>query len=122
MLHKVQVSDDLKKIPAFFYRSAGGTEPVRDWLKGLDQADRRVVGHDIGKAEFGWPVGMPLCRALGGGLWEVRCNLPRGRIARVVFCIANARMVLLHGFEKKAQKIPASDLELARKRQKEIEK
>lgn len=116
------MADDLKKIPAVFYRSAGGAEPVRDWLKELDQVDRRIVGHDVGKAEFGWPVGMPLCRALGGGLWEVRSNLPHGRIARVIFCVSQSRMVLLHGFEKKTQKTPPADLDLARKRQKEIER
>lgn len=114
------MADDLKKLPAAFYRGASGAEPVRDWLKGLAEADRRIVGYDIGATEFGWPVGMPLCRPLGGGLWEVRSNLPHGRIARVIFCVSGGRMVLLHGFEKKAQKTPQPDLELARKRQKEI--
>jgi phage-related protein len=64
---------------------------------------------------------MPLCRALCGGLWEIRSNLPLGRIARVIFCVSAGRMVLLHGFEKKTQKTPKPDLEIARKRQKEIE-
>ena len=47
--------------------------------------------------------------------------LPSNRTARVIFCIAQGRMVLLHSFIKKTQKTPQSDLELARKRQKEIE-
>lgn len=64
---------------------------------------------------------MPLCRPLGGGLWEVRCNLTHGRIARVIFCAVQERMVLLHAFVKKTQKTPALDLHIARKRQKEIE-
>jgi phage-related protein len=116
------MNDGLKKLPAIFYRTAGGTEPVRDWLKRLDQADRLTIGHDIGDAEYGWPIGMPLCRSLGGGLWEVRSNLPRGRVARVIFCVSVGKMVLLHGFEKKTQKTPHQDLELARKRQKETER
>jgi phage-related protein len=111
----------LKRIPAVFYRSSSGNEPVRDWLKGLPDADRRIVGFDIGLVEFGWPIGMPLCRSLGGGLWEVRSNLTNGRIARVLFCIAQERMVLLHGFIKKSQSTPPQDLALARHRQKEIE-
>ena len=114
------MSDGLKKLPAMFYRSPGGAEPVRDWLKALPEADRRLMGRDIATAEFGWPIGMPLCRSLGGGLWEVRSSLTQGRIARVVFCASGGRMVLLHGFVKKAQKTPKPDLELARKRQKEI--
>jgi phage-related protein len=115
------VTDAIKKLPAVFFRSASGSEPVREWLKDLAPVDRRVVGYDIGKAEFGWPAGMPLCRALGGGLWEIRCSLPRGRIARVIFCVSAGRMVLLHGFEKKTQKTPKLDLEIASKRQREIE-
>jgi phage-related protein len=65
---------------------------------------------------------MPLCRKLGGGLWEVRSSLNGNRIARVVFCIAEGRMVLLHGFIKKTQKTPRTDLDLARDRQKMVER
>jgi phage-related protein len=75
----------------------------------------------IAQVEFGWPVGMPICRPLGGGLWEVRSNVQRGRIARVIFCIAHGHMVLLHGFIKKTQQTPSADLELARRRQKDVE-
>src|SRR5215207_10231603 len=110
-----------KRIPAVFYRSDSGAEPVRDWLKELPEQDRRIVGFDIALVEFGWPIGMPLCRSLGGGLWEVRSRLTQGRVARVIFCVAHDRMVLLHSFIKKTQKTPQPDLDLARKRQKEAE-
>jgi len=110
-----------KRLPAIFYRLPSGTEPVREWLRGLPVADRRTVGYDIATAELGWPIGMPLCRSLGGGLWEIRSNLPSKRIARVIFCATGGRMVLLHAFIKKTQKTPAADLALARKRQTEIE-
>jgi phage-related protein len=87
----------------------------------MPEADRRILGFDIAVVEFGWPVGMPLCKSLAGGLWEVRSNLTHGRIARVIFCVAHGRMVLLHGFIKKTPKTPQIDLDTARKRQKEIE-
>ena len=112
----------VKKLPAAFYRTPSGAEPVRDWLRDdLPPADRRKVGYDVGTVEFGWPVGMPVCQALGGGLWEIRSYLPSNRTARVIFCITEGRMVLLHGFIKKTQKTPRSDLELARTRQKDTE-
>jgi phage-related protein len=63
---------------------------------------------------------MPLCRALGHGLWEVRSTLTAGRIARVLFCIRGGQMVLLHGFMKKTQKTPGVDLALAIKRMQEL--
>lgn len=111
----------LKKLPAVFYATAVGNEPVREWLKEFDEEDRRVIGQDIATAEFGWPVGMPLSRSLGDGLFEIRSNISAGRIARVIFAVANERMVLLHGFVKKTQSTPKRELDLATKRLKEIE-
>jgi phage-related protein len=72
------------------------------------------------RVQFRWPVGMPLCRPLGAGLWEVRSNLPSNRIARVMFCFRDGHLVALHGFIKKIQKTPADELELARKRKDEV--
>ena len=116
------MSDELKRIPAVFYRNDNGKEPVRDWLQELEAEDRRKLGKDIATVEYGWPVGMPLCRSLGGGLWEVRSSLSSSKIARVIFCIAHGRMILLHAFIKKSQKTPAGDLKIAQERQKEIER
>jgi len=115
------MTETLKKVPAVFYRTAEGKEPVRDWIKGLNLDDRKVVGKDVQKVEFGWPIGLPVCRPLTKGLWEVRSSISHGRIARVIFCIAGERMVLLHGFIKKTQKTSQRDLDLALKRKKEIE-
>jgi phage-related protein len=110
----------MKRLPAAFYQLPSGREPVREWLKALEEEDRKIVGEDIKDVEFSWPIGMPLCRSLGKGLWEVRSDLAGGRIARVIFCIVGSQMVLLHGFIKKTQKTPAADLELALRRKKEI--
>jgi phage-related protein len=93
---------------------------VRDWLKELTPADRKIIGHDIRDLEFAWPIGLPLCRSLGGGLWEVRSNLTDRTIARVIFCVHENHALLLHGFVKKTQKTPAGDLDLARRRAKEV--
>jgi Phage derived protein Gp49-like (DUF891) len=76
-----------KRLQAWFYRSDAGREPVREWLKSLDGADRRIIGEDIKDVEFSWPIGMPLVRSLGRDLWEVCSSLPQGRIARVLFCV-----------------------------------
>lgn len=112
----------MKKVEARFYKSPGGSEPVRDWLLGLEREDRRIIGFDIATAEYGWPIGMPTCRAMGGGLFEIRSSLPGKRIARILLCHARGKLVLLHGFLKKTQKTPTGDLDLARTRMKEIVK
>ena len=88
---------------------------MREWLKSLPAVERRLIGADVKTVEFGWPIGMPVCRSLGKGLYEVRTNLPGNRIARVLFYIdKRSRMVLLHGFIKKTRRTPDEDLELAR--------
>jgi phage-related protein len=97
-----------------------GNQPVREWIRALSMEDRKLIGRDIQKVEFGWPLGMPYCRSLGNGLWEVRSDLTAGKIGRVIFCVARERMVLLHGFVKTTQKTPAQDLKLAVKRMKEV--
>ncbi len=105
-----------RKVPVVFYRTRAGSEVVRDWLRDLDEADRSAIGQDLMRVQYRWPVGMPLCRALGDGLWEVRSTLPSNRIARLLFSVREGRIVILHGFIKKSQKTPAGDLELALKR------
>jgi phage-related protein len=105
-----------KRIPAIFYRTEAGGEPVREWLKSLSPEGRKHIGEDIKTVEFGWPIGMPVCRPLSEGVYEVRTNLTQNRIARVLFYIdKKGRMVLLHGFIKKTQKTPDEDLDLARR-------
>ncbi len=112
--------DRLTEIPGVFYRTAAGGEPILDWLRALPPEDRRVIGTDLATVQFGWPVGMPLCRPLGGGLWEVRSTLPSRRISRVLFFVDDDRIGALHGFIKKTQKTPDSELEIARRRMKEM--
>lgn len=114
------MASEPKRLPAAFYQTASGGIPVRDWLAELSAEDRRIIGFDIARLEFGWPIGMPLCRPLGGGLHEVRISLSGGRIARVFFCVSDSSMVLLHGFEKKTRKTPQPELDKAKKRMKEV--
>jgi phage-related protein len=70
--------------------------------------------------EFGPDLRMPHSRALGGGLFELR---PRGRegIARALYCyLVGGRVVVLHAFAKKTGVTPQRDLEIARRRMKEV--
>jgi phage-related protein len=70
--------------------------------------------------EFGLDLRMPHSRGMGGGLFELR---PRGRegIARVFYCMkVGKRIVMLHSFIKKTQETPKRELDIARRRQKEI--
>jgi phage-related protein len=63
---------------------------------------------------------MPLCRPIGGGLWEIRTDLSSKRTARAIVSLYRGHVVALHGFIKKTRTMPVDDLALARKRQNEL--
>jgi phage-related protein len=109
------------RISLAFFCTAAGREPVREWLKGLSVEDRHAIGRDLERVQHRWPVGMPLARPLGKGLWEVRTQLASSRTARVIFCFYEEQLVALNGFIKKSQKTPQGELALALNRKKELE-
>jgi phage-related protein len=111
---------DREKTPVRFYQTATGTRPVLNWMRTLAKDDRQRIGEDLARVQYGWPVGMPLCRSLGDGLWEARSSLPSRRIARLLFFFHEGELGVVHGFIKKTQKAPAEEIALARRRMKEM--
>jgi phage-related protein len=109
------MSEIERKLDAVFFRTDQGNEPVREWLLSLPKAERKIIGDDVLKVQYCWPIGKPLVGNLGSGLWEVRSRLG-DRIARVIFCVEGSMMVLLHAFIKKTRKTPRHELDLAIKR------
>jgi phage-related protein len=106
------------RLDAVFFRSKVGNEPVREWLKSLAKEQRKAIGEDIAYVQFKWPIGKPRVDHLRGAVWEVRSSFDN-RIARTLFAVEGGQMILLHGFIKKTQRTPDSDIELALKRFKE---
>ncbi|MFW3373250.1 type II toxin-antitoxin system RelE/ParE family toxin [Aliarcobacter butzleri] len=111
----------MKKITSLFYETSSGNKPVREWLLSLDKEDKKTIGNDIKTVEYGFPIGMPVCRKLiGTKLYEVRSNISNQRIARVIFVIIDEYMILLNGFIKKEQKTPKNEIDIALQRMKDI--
>jgi phage-related protein len=113
------MADSERKLDVLFFRTEQGNEPVREWLLSLAREERKIIGDDVLKVQYCWPIGMPLVGKMGKGLWEVRSRLG-DRIARVMFCVEGRTMVLLHGFVKKTQKTPKHELDLAIKRMNQV--
>jgi len=99
-----------------FFTTPANNEPVREWLKSLPAEDCKAIGIDIKTVQYGWPMGMPLVEKIENDLWEIRTKDLSLGIARTFFTIVHQKMILLHGFIKKSQKIPQDELETARKR------
>jgi phage-related protein len=98
---------------------------VRDWLfsKDCSKTDRWAIGEDIRYVQERYPeVGLPTWRPLGGGIGEIRTDLTHNRIARVLVCFVDSKMMLLHGFIKKTRATPAAELDLARARMRAAKK
>jgi len=104
-----------RHLKAVFFQLDSGREPVREWIKSLTQQSRKTIGEDIKTLQFGWPIGMPLARKLSKNIWELRSHIPAG-IARTFFTVYRDKIVLLHGFVKKAKKTPIKELAIAKRR------
>lgn len=104
-----------------FFRTAAGHEPAREFIQAPEKEDRQVIGFDLRTVQDGFPIGMPVCRPLRSGLFEVRSTLPSRREARLLFFVDGTLVMVVHGLIKKTEKTPPKDLELARARKAEFE-
>lgn len=109
----------IKTIPVRFYQEDSGNEPVREWLCSLSTQDKKNIGRDIRIVQIDWPVEGSLIKPLGSGLWEIRSKL-ENRIARILFVFSKGEIILLNGFIKKTQKTPNQEIDIAKKRAKNI--
>lgn len=104
-----------------FYQTPAGREVIKEWLRSFEKPDRAILGYDLKRVQLGFPIGLPLCRSLGGGLWEVRSSLAGNREARMIFFhdAEHQALVVVHGFIKKSQKTPKAEIDVAMRRLKE---
>lgn len=106
-----------------FYNTAAGNEVVLDFIRQQPGDDRKVIGHDLKVVELRHPLGMPLCRSIGNGLWEVRSSLPSKREARLIYFFhkKSQMIIVLHGFIKTTRTTPKRDIDLALQRMSEFD-
>lgn len=104
-----------------FYQTPLGRPVIQEWLRSFDKPDREILGYDLMEVQLGFPMGLPLCRSLGGGLWEVRSSLSGNREVRMIFFHdpEHQALVVVHGFIKKSQKTPKAEIEIASRRMRE---
>jgi phage-related protein len=108
-----------KRIHAKFYATESGNEPVKESLLELGRPTKTVVGEDIRFVELNWRVDRPYVDKLRSGrgeleesIFEVRHTVARNEF-RTLFFVYGSMMILIHFFQKKSQKTPKSDLDLA---------
>jgi len=104
------------------YRTLQGRRPVRDFLRKLSEDARAKVTAALDMlALLGHQVKLPLSRALGSGLFEIRVKHPEGPF-RIMYCFRSGkRVILLHAFVKKTEQTPKADLDLAKTRKRDLD-
>ena len=112
------IHPSIRPLPAHFFSTSTGREPVREWLRSLPVEARRLIGADIHYVQFKWPIGRPRVAHVHNGLCEIRTSIG-DRIARTIFAVVDERVIILHGFIKKSQTLPLKELQLAARRLKE---
>ena len=90
---------------------------IRSWPNGIYASFLRLAGL---LEEYGLDLRMPHSRAMGSGLFELRCRGSEG-IGRVFYCTMKGNtIVILHSFIKKTQETPMAELKIAKKRLQEV--
>ena len=102
-----------------FYQTDFGNKPVEEFLDSLDPAPRAKIVRTLELVREQQIVPSKFWKKLSGtNLWEVRVEYA-GNIYRLLAATAKGnRVILLHGFQKKSQKTPRLDMEIALQRQK----
>lgn len=97
------------------YVRKNGRSPIRDYLSSLSTRHRVKVLRSIQLLEeFGPDLGMPHVRHLEDGIFELRTQFGNNIFRTIFFHWYENKLVLTHGFTKKTQKTPRSEIEKAK--------
>ena len=100
-----------------FFKTEAGKEPARQYLRSLEKADRQVCGAMLRAVQdYGLDAPGVDKRQLEGKLWELKPD--QHRLMYVM--VAGPMMVVLHGCKKEGRKASKADLDVARKRMKQV--
>lgn len=107
-----------------FYETDSGSCPVRDFLEDLqatDPGDFAAVLAGLAKLRNRQYHREPLCKSLGGGLFELR-HIGKLNTRIIWFFAKEHRIIAVHGIRNKGKAIPAHHLAIARERMAEWQK
>ena len=100
-----------------FYLDEQGISPVQAFVDGLDKKTQARLNWSIEQLRIrNVQAGEPLVKHLEGKLWELR-RTSSGNIYRLLyFFFTGRKIVFVHGFQKKSQKTPRREIEIAQRR------
>jgi phage-related protein len=105
----------------YFYKSGSGKSPIQRFIDKLPKEDQARFLEVIDEVEtYGFSAARVIFKPIEGKLWEIKFRSTKSGYRIFYVLLEKDLMVWLHAFSKKAQKTPQKELELARKRMKEV--
>lgn len=111
----------MSKFKAEFYKAKDGTKPAKDFMLSQDEKMKaKLFGLVDVLEQYGNSLREPYSKPLGEGIFELRAKVGTN-ISRVLyFFYYEGRIILTHGFVKKTQKTPPSEIKKAKEYRKEF--
>ncbi len=104
-----------------FFSSYSGRCYVEDFIDDLVVGDKAAVIAVLKDVEtYGLSAVGCQFRQIEGKLWEIKIEAPQGGYRIFYVMISSVEMMCLHAYKKQGQKAPKKELEVARKRLKEV--
>ncbi|GAB7141053.1 type II toxin-antitoxin system RelE/ParE family toxin [Deferribacterales bacterium RsTz2092] len=98
-----------------FYKTAEGKEVIADFLDTLPTKHRAKVLWEVDLlATYGTALSMPYTRHIEGKLWELRIKFASDISRIFYFVLQGNKIVLLHGFVKKTDKVSQGEIDRAK--------
>ena len=105
----------------FFYETAGGNSPIKKFIDSLPEADQARFFEVIDEVEkMGLAAMRMVFKPIDGKLWEIKFRSVQAGYRVFYVMLERDLMAWLHAFSKKTQKTPQHELDIARKRMKEV--
>lgn len=109
----------MPNLQAVYYRASDGTEPVNDFIDGLDARRQAAIDNQVDRINLLTPahphLPFPHSSQIDGELRELRCHFGR-ELYRILYRRSANLVVLLHAFRKNTGTVAEADKRIARDR------
>ena len=103
-----------------YYEKEDGTFPAEEFILSLDAKMQAKMFRELELLEtFGNELREPHSKPLGDGIYEIRAKVASDITRVLYFFVVNKKIILTNGFVKKTQKMPDSEITLAKKYRKD---
>jgi phage-related protein len=113
--------DIIRLVKIHLYETDSGSSPIKKFIDKLPKQDQARFVEIFEEIEnHGLTAIRVVFKPLEGKLWEIKFKTPNSGYRILYVLVEQEMMIWLHAFTKKTQKTPTKELDIARKRLKEV--